>query len=116
MVTGEIKARLTPFSLSCHEAFVEAVVSPGVLNPLVHPVADPSRLISDHLIRFIGCFSSAPTVRLRTEADPSFIGKTRSFRPLAGSEAEGLWTGTPKPDLERLQRCGHRDSFTSPGL
>ena len=115
MVTGEIKARLTPSSLSCHEA-VEAVVSPGVLNPPVHPVADPSRLILDHLIRFIGCFSSAPTMRLRTKADPSFIGKTRSFRPPAGSEAEGLWTGTPKPDLECLQWCGHRDSFTSPGL
>lgn len=60
MVTGEIKARLTPSSLSCHEAFVEAVVSPGVLNPPVHPVADPSRLISDHLIRFIGCFFRCP--------------------------------------------------------
>lgn len=75
MVTGETKARITPSSLSCHDAFVEAVVSPRVLNPPVHPVADPSRLISDHLIRFIDCFSSAPTVRLGTEADPSFIGR-----------------------------------------
>lgn len=75
MATGETKARLTSSSLFCHQAFVEAVAAPRVPNPPVHPVADPARFISNNLMRFIGSFSSPPTVRLRPEAEPDFVGR-----------------------------------------
>ena len=75
VATGETKARLTPSSLFCLQAFVEALAAPRVPNPSVHPVADPARFISNHLMRFIGYFSSPPTVRLRPEAEPDFVGR-----------------------------------------
>lgn len=75
MATGETKARLTSSSLFCHQAFVEAVAAPRVPNPPVHPAADPARFISNNLMRFIGSFSSPPTVRLRPEAEPNFVGR-----------------------------------------